>query len=63
MPCPRCGALLVEYDTSPEWLRFWVCVECDSAWHYADGVLQRGRNRPVRYPVIVDGWTHWESRD
>jgi len=49
MPCPRCGALLVEHDTDGMWLRFWTCQECDAAYHLADGVLQRGRNRPVRF--------------
>jgi transposase-like protein len=43
MSCPRCGNTMKEHEPDRNWLRWWECAECDSAWHLMCGTLHAGR--------------------
>jgi hypothetical protein len=45
MRCPRCEGQLQEVVPSLMWQRYFLCDECESAWHLVNGTLERGRNR------------------
>jgi transposase-like protein len=52
MHCPRCQDELEEVEVSPKWQRHWLCHQCESAWHFQDGVLTMGRNRHAYFDYI-----------
>ena len=35
----------VEHEPNQEWLRWWECRKCESAWHLETGKLVMGRRR------------------
>ena len=49
MDCPRCGTLLLEFEPSPRWMRYWQCPECWVSFSMIDGVLVKGIHPKPEY--------------
>lgn len=52
--CPRCGAELVEHEPDKRWARWFECVECCTAWHFACAVLEMGRTAKYQAAPATD---------
>jgi hypothetical protein len=47
--CPRCAGMLLEHEPNKNWLRWFECARCESAWHFIGANLHAGRLRSPLY--------------